>query len=304
MEIEQLAQFLRIAELQNFTRAAEELGISQSAISRSIQRLESEFGQPLLERQTRRVTLTDAGRLLRSRAEKILQIIEDTKSEIADDGESGRLRLAAIPTVAPFFLPGLLREFTESLPRATVTVQEHTTDNLLKRISQGEADLGILALPIPAKYLEVEPLFDEELLLVMAPEHRLAKRRRIKSGDIEHDPFVLLDEAHCLADNIVSFCRRQAFHPVSMERTSQLATVQELVALNHGISMIPAMARALDTSDRRVYHSLAGEPPRRTLAAIWNPYRFETKLFRSFRQLLYDHVRKQWLPRPFTGDPS
>ena len=304
MEIEQLTQFLRIAELQNFTRAAEDLGMSQSAISRSIQRLESEFGQPLLERQARTVTLTDAGRLLQSRAEEILRIIEDTKNEICDDGESGRLRLAAIPTVAPFFLPGLLRQFTKSFPRATVTVQEDTTDNLLKRIGQGEADLAILALPVPAKYLEVEPLFDEELLLVVAPEHPLAKRKRVKTDDIEGEPFVLLDEAHCLSDNIVSFCRRQAFHPVSMERTNQLATVQELVALNHGVSMIPAMARALDTSDRRVYHSLSGETPTRTIAAIWNPYRFETKLFRAFRALLYEYVRTEWFRRPFTRSPQ
>ena len=136
VEIDQLTHFVKVAELQNFTRAATELGLSQSAVSRSIQRLEQEVGQPLLERRTRSVALTDAGRLLQSRAHQILRIIEDTKNEITDDGRSGRLRLGAIPTVAPFFLPGLLTDFTEAFPDATATVQEDTTNNLVKRVKR------------------------------------------------------------------------------------------------------------------------------------------------------------------------
>ena len=104
MEIEQLRQFLVVADLQNFTRAAESIGLSQPALSRSIQRLEDELGQPVFERQTRKVVLTDAGQLLQSRAHQILAIVEDTKAEISDDGESGRIRLGAIPTIAPYYL--------------------------------------------------------------------------------------------------------------------------------------------------------------------------------------------------------
>lgn len=83
MDIDQLRQFLRVAKHGNITHASEELGVSQPALSRSIQRLEEEFGQPLLERQTRCIALTDAGRLLESRARQILQIVDDTKTQIA-----------------------------------------------------------------------------------------------------------------------------------------------------------------------------------------------------------------------------
>ncbi len=290
MEVDQLLNFLKVAELENFTRAAEELGLSQPAISRSVQKLEDEIGQPLFERQSRKVLLTDAGKLLLGRARQIVAIIEDTKNEISDDGQSGRLRIAAIPTVAPYFLPGLLREFSTAFPAALVTVQEDTTDNLLKRLAQGEVDLGILALPIPAKYLEVEELFREELLLVLASDHPLSQKGQIRLADVRPPPFVLLDEAHCLADSIVSFCRQRSFHPVTMERTSQLATVQELVALDHGVSMIPAMAKVLDASDRRIYRSLAGPKPTRSIAAVWNPYRFQSKLLQAFREHLRSYA--------------
>lgn len=293
MEVDQLRYFLRVAERGNFTRAAEELNISQPALSRSIQKLEEELGQPVFERKTRSVALTDAGTLLQSRAQQILALIEDTKAEISDDGRSGQIRIGAIPTIAPFFLPDLLRQFSTEFPAASIIVQEDTTDHLLKRCTQGEIDLAILALPVPAKYLEVEELFQEELLLVLPPDHPLVNKPQIRLNDIKALPFVLLDEAHCLSDNIVSFCRQRSFHPVAVEQTSQLAMVQELVSLSHGISMVPQMARKLDQSDRRVYRSMSGIKPVRKIAMIWNPYRFQSRLLQAFQERLRTYARQQ-----------
>lgn len=286
VELDQLRNFLRVAERQNFTRAAEDLAMSQPALSRSIQRLEEELGQPVFERKTRSVALTDAGLLLQARAQQVLAILEDTRAEITDDGQSGRIRVGAIPTIAPFFLPEVLQRFSHEFPKATLIVQENTTDALLKSCTQGEIDLAILALPIPARYLDVEELFEEELLLVLPPEHPLVTKENIRVTDIEPFPFVLLDEAHCLTDNIVSFCRQRSFQPVSVERASQLAMVQELVSLSHGVSMIPAMARRCDQSDRRVYRSFAGRKPTRKIAVVWNPYRFQSRLIKAFRERL------------------
>lgn len=286
MDLDQLRYFLRVAERQNFTRAAEDLGVSQPALSRSIQKLEEELGQPVFERRTRTVSLTEAGTLLQARAQQALSILDDTKAEITDDGKSGRVRVGAIPTVAPYFLPEVLRQFSKAFPKATLIVQENTTDNLLKSCTQGELDLAILALPVSARYLEIQSLFEEELLLVLPPDHPLVSKERIRLSDVEPYPFVLLDEAHCLSDNIVSFCRQRSFQPVAVERTSQLAMVQELVSLSHGVSMIPAMARQLDQSNRRVYRSLTGKKPTRTIAVVWNPYRFQSRLIKAFRERL------------------
>ncbi|MEZ5944535.1 MAG: LysR family transcriptional regulator [Planctomycetaceae bacterium] len=291
MEIDQLRYFLRVAERGNFTRAAEELMISQPALSRSIQKLEEELGQPVFERKTRSVALTEVGELLQSRAQQVLSIIEDTKAEITDDGKSGRIRIGAIPTIAPYFLPTVLHDFAKSFPKATLVVQESTTEVLLKSCTQGEIDVAILALPVPAKYLEFEELFQEELLLVLPPDHPLVEKKQIRLTDVEPFPFVLLDEAHCLSDNIVSFCRQRSFQPVAVERTSQLAMVQELVSLSHGVSMIPEMARNRDESDRRVYRSFTGKRPMRTIAVVWNPYRFQSRLQLEFRKHLKEFGR-------------
>lgn len=286
MELDQLRYFLRVAERRNFTRAAEELLISQPALSRSIQKLEAELGQPVFERKTKSVSLTEAGQLLQARAQQVLSILDDTKAEITDDGQTGRIRVGAIPTIAPYFLPTVLKSFSLEYPSAQIVVQESTTEVLLKACNQGKIDLAVIALPVPAKYLEIEELFEEELFLVLPPDHALASQDQIRLSDVKAYPFVLLDEAHCLADNIVSFCRHRSFQPVSVERTSQLAMVQELVSLSHGISMIPAMARRCDQSDRRVYRSLTRPRPKRTVAVVWNSYRFQSRLLIAFRRHL------------------
>jgi LysR family hydrogen peroxide-inducible transcriptional activator len=286
MEIDQLRYFLKIAERENFTRAGEELAITQPALSRAIAKLEREIGRPVFERQTRKVTLTDAGRLLLARAEQILALLDDTLAEITDDGESGHVRVGAIPTIAPFFLPVILRDFRDLHPRANVLVYEETTDKLLLRCNQGEIDVAVLAAPIDRQYLEVEPLFEEELLLVMSADNQLARKKQIAVADIQGHPFVLLDETHCLSETIISYCRQRSFQPVTVEHTSQLATVEELVALGHGVSLIPQMARLLDASVRRIYRSLSDPKPTRRIVLAWNPYRFQSRVVARFKECI------------------
>jgi LysR family transcriptional regulator, hydrogen peroxide-inducible genes activator len=288
VELSQLRCLLKIAEHQSITRAADELGMSQPALSRSLQRLEEELGRPLFERQTRQMVLTEAGSLFVSRARFALSILDDTQNEINDDGRSGRLRLGVIPTITPYFVPRVLQDFSKSFPQATVIVQEEVTHQLLQRLSQGELDLAIMALPIAAKYVEIEELFVEELLLVMPTGHPLAERKAIRLQDTQAYPFVMLDEAHCLSDNILSICRQRSVQPVTIEKTSQLTTVLELVALNHGISLVPEMARITDNSPQRVYRSLSGDKPQRTIVVAWNPYRYESKLQKAF----VDYLRR------------
>lgn len=292
LDIQSLEQFVVLARTKNFTRAGEELNLSQSALSRAIQKLEDQLGQPLFERKPREVVLTDLGELLLERAKKILKLVEDTFSELSEAGRRGRVRLGAIPTIAPYFLPSLLGSFAEKHPDISVIVQEDTTESLIKSCSHGDIDLAIVALPIIAKYLEVEPLFTEELLLVLPAGHPLAAEESIGVASVDGYPFVMLNEAHCLSENISSFCRRQSVQPVTVERTSQLTTVQELVALDHGVSIVPEMARRLDLSNRRVYRSFSGEKPLRTVALMWNTYRYQGKALKA----LMEHVRHQSPP--------
>lgn len=236
-----LEQFVVLARAKNFTRAAEELHLSQPALSRAIQKLEDQLGQPLFERKPREIVLTDLGVVLLDRAKDILKLMDDTFAELSETGRRGRVRLGAIPTIAPYFLPGMLATFAKKHPEISVVVQEDTTDVLIKRCSHGEVDLAILAEPIFAKQLDVEPLFDEELHLLMPRGHPLESEKKITIESVDGYPFVMLNEAHCLSEHVAFFCRKHSVQPVTIERTSQLATVQELVALKWRGKSMPAV---------------------------------------------------------------
>lgn len=296
----QLRYFVRAAELGSFTRAAEDCAVSQPSLSQAIGRLETELGRPVFERLGRSIVLTDAGRMLLERARQILTLVEDAKSRIAESGDAGRVRVSAIPTVAPYLLPGLLKAFTKAHPQTVVEVHEEVTETSIKRLLAGEVDLAILALPLAADWLHVEPLLTEELLVAMPPGHPLANKPGLTLKDISGEPFVMLTEAHCLSEQVAGFCRRKRFQPVVTERASQLLTVQELVALGHGVSLIPAMARDLDKSRRRLYRSLA-EPPTRTLALAWRSQRYQPLSVRQFVEQIRLFAA-DWKPRPARGD--
>lgn len=290
MELEQLKHFLSVAELGNFTKAAMVVGLSQSALSRSILRLEEELGQPLFDRQTRKVVLTDAGRTLEARAKQIVSGVDELRAEICDDGQTGNVRVGAIPTIAPYFLPKRLQGFQQDFPHAKLIVQEDTTAELTRKLYDGVIDLAIAALPFDGKYLDVEELFEEELKLLVSTSHPLEKKASIKPADLEGQSFILMGEAHCLTTNVVSYCHQKTVFPLSVERTTQIAMIQELVSLNHGISLIPAMASVVDHSTDRVYKSFSSSKPTRTIVLVTNPYRFQSKLTKSFIQSIRESI--------------
>ncbi len=285
-ELHQLTHFLAVAKAGNFTKAASEIGLSQPALSRSIQKLENIVGEPLFERHPRGVTLTEIGSFLLVRANQIRDLVDDTFAELTETSNRIQIRLAVIPTIAPYLLPTVLRRFGRRYPEIKIQVQEDTTQNILQLCKEGDIDLAIVALPIHEKYLEVESLFDEELILVVPKGHALEKKKRIRLPEIEKYPFITLDRQHCLSDNIAEYCNQRSIAPVTIERTNQLTTIQELVALQHGISIIPAMARQLDKSKRRVYREFAGEQPTRTIALLQNPYRYEHRFVKCFKEFM------------------
>jgi LysR family hydrogen peroxide-inducible transcriptional activator len=295
MDLGQLRYFSKIVEHRSFTRAAQDCSVSQPALSQQIAKLEKELGQPLFERQGRSIRLTPAGQVLQTQAEKILQLVEDAKRQITDDGQTGRICVSAIPTIAPYLLPHVLSSVGQQFPQASFMVSEDPTEALLRRCSNGDVDVGILAMPAAAKYLTIEPLYEEELLLALPKDHPLCERTRITSKDIADEPFALLGDTHCLVDAIEAFCNRKNFQPVVTSRIEQLVTVQNLVALGHGLSFVPKIAATDDLGGKIVYRSMSGEKPTRTVAICWNPYRYQSQLLSNFIKALNEFAGSDFI---------
>jgi len=282
MEMHQLRYFVKVAELGSVTRAAEACFVSQPSLSQQIAKLEQELGQPLFERLGRGVRLTRAGQVFKEYSDQILSLTEDARTRVVDDPDSGHLVVAAIPTIAPYFLPRVLSGFMREAPRARLEIREDTTQVLLRQLAAGEIDLAIVALPIESDPIETAPLFTEELVLAMPAGHAMSGRQRLTLTDLASEPFVVLNEAHCLTGNVLSFCRTQNMAPFIAARSHQLLTVLELVRLGQGVSLIPKMAIPRGADVGVTYRPLSGDTPTRTIAAAWRKSRYQTQLFQRF----------------------
>ena len=290
MEMHQLRYFVAVAQTGSFSRAAEQCHVSQPSLSQQIQKLERGLGQRLFDRLGRRAALTDAGRLLLDRALAILGTAEDAERRLrdADDPEGGRLSVGVLPTIAPYLLPLVLGRFLKQHRRAEVTIHEDVTRQLLAAVVAGDLDLALVALPVAADRVQAEALFTEPLLLALPRGHRLARRRRITLEDCGAERFIVLDEMHCLGEQVLSFCKAHGCQPWIACRSAQIATIQSLIALNQGVSLLPAMAQRVDRDRRRVYRPLAGSSPRRTIGVIWRLHRYHSPAAERFLTRLRD----------------
>lgn len=302
MELHQLRYFVAVAQLGNFTRAAERCFVAQPSLSQQIIKLERELGVQVFDRTGRKTRLTDRGRMLYDRAVEILDAVDAARRTLVEDGGGGKLSVGAIPTVAPYLLPPLLKQFARQFPKAELKVFENLTEYTIQACVEGDVDVAFLALPVANERLVVKPLFTEELLLTMAPGHPLAKKRQIVLEDISQERFVLLSETHCLGEQIMRFCNQQSCHPLISCQSAQLLTVQELVALGHGVSLIPRMAVDADKSNRRKYRSLCGTKPQRTVALIWRKDRSQSPLVKRFIEVVAKSIAR--FEKPARALPS
>lgn len=269
------------------SRAAERLRIAQPSVSQQIQRLEADLGASLFDRLGRGVALTDAGRALLPRARRIMAEMEEARASVTEDlEEHARLAIGAIPTMAPYLLPGLLRRLRDERPACEVVVREDLTENLLEALVDNAIDVAILSTPIEHDLIEVEAVGSEELLVVVPAAHELRSSSEISLTDLREQPTVTLHEMHCLGRQISGFCAARRLARNVVCRTAQLATVLEMVRLGMGVSLVPAMAAAHDASPERAYLRIKRDPPRRTIALAWRRGRTRPRLAVRVAELL------------------
>lgn len=289
MELHQLRYFVAVAETGSFTRAAEREGVTQPTLSEQIMRLEGNdrgIGRRLFDRLGRKVVLTDAGQLLLTHAQSILAAVGEAERAVRDSGEGGRLRIGAIPTIAPFLLPPAVIRFRKDHPAVQLQLKEDLTERLLADLLAGELDVALMALPVRDDRLHVEKLFAEPLVMALPVKHRLAGKTEVKLEDVVDEPFILLDDVHCFGDQVLSFCHRGGLEPHVVCRGEQIVTLLAMVATGQGVSVVPEMAAVADSSKACVYRPLGKPIPTRTLCAVWHKQRYRPASLRSFVEVI------------------
>lgn len=284
MELHQLRYFVAVAECSSFREAAAQCRVAQPSLSQQIIKLEKEIDRKLFDRLGRRIALTEAGQVLLPRARAILTAVREAEHDLQTDIETGRgaLAIGAIPTIAPFLLPRPIRHFVRRHPEAELSICEDLTENLLARLARAELELCILSLPIEHEQIETEMIMSEPLLVVAERKSEIASQAECELDTFRGMPAVVLHEMHCLGQQIQGFCHGQGVEQRIVCYSTQLSTVQSLVGLGLGISLVPRMCAACDRSTQRVYRPLRGTASTRTVVAAWRRGRERSYLAQRF----------------------
>jgi LysR family hydrogen peroxide-inducible transcriptional activator len=244
VNLRSLEYLVALADHRHFGRAAEAVFVSQPTLSSQIKKLENELGVELVERGTRGVMLTEPGERIVARARAILAEADNirTIARLSTDPEAGSLRLGLFPTLGPYLLPHVVPAVRARFPRLELLLVEEKSDVLLARLRNGQIDAALLAAPVAGNGLHEEPLFDEQFLLAVPADHRLAGAGHAPTSALAGESVLLLDEGHCLRDQALSVCHMVGADERLGFRATSLETLRQMVASGTGVTLLPRLA--------------------------------------------------------------
>jgi LysR family hydrogen peroxide-inducible transcriptional activator len=273
MNLRDLRYFVALADTRHFGRAAERCFVSQPTLSAQIKKLENYLGVQLIERQPRRITLTETGARIVPLARRMLQESDEIVSLARNEHDplSGKLNVALIPTIGPYLLPLVMRRLRKKLPRLKLMLYEYQTQPLLEKLRAGDIELGILALPVPLDGLEVRELYSEPFTIAVPNDSPLAKRAHVKVDDLGGETLLLLEDGHCLRDQALDVCSRVDVKENEDYRATSLETLRQMVAAGLGITLLPELATRgpFGSGQAITVKSFSRPVPTRTVGAVW-----------------------------------
>jgi LysR family transcriptional regulator, hydrogen peroxide-inducible genes activator len=273
MNLRDLRYFVALADTRHFGRAAERSFVSQPTLSAQIKKLENYLGVQLIERQPRKVTLTDTGNRILPLARRILQESDEIVSLARNEHDplSGKLKLGLIPTIGPYLLPVIARRLRKQLPSLKLMLYEYQTQPLLEKLRAGDIDVGILALPVPLEGLEARELYNEDFTVAVPNNSALAKKANVKLEDLTGEVLLLLEDGHCLRDQALDVCSRVDVKENEDYRATSLETLRQMVAAGLGITLLPELATRgpFGSGHGLTVKTFAKPVPTRSVGAVW-----------------------------------
>jgi LysR family transcriptional activator of glutamate synthase operon len=291
MELRQLRYLVTLAEERNFTRAADREHIAQPALSQQIKRLEDELGLALVQRTTRHVAMTEAGRVLVARARRILGEVEDAQAELqALAGvQTGRVTVGTMHTMGPVDVSLALALFHQRHPGVELTVREQSTEELAEMLRADELDLAFLSVTerVESHGLGLAQLVSEELVAVLPLRHPLAGRKRIRMVELAGEQFISFREGARLRELLMAAGEHAGFRPKVTLESNDSERIRKLVARRLGVAILPRSDADRPGTDVAVA-DLIDPVLRRDITLAWRADRRQSPATYEFLQLARD----------------
>jgi len=243
ISIKQINYAIAVAETLHFKKAAEQCFVSPSTLSNAITEMENQLGLKIFERDNKKVIVTNLGKSIIEKAKNIKNEIENISklSELNSEPFSNSISLGIIPTIGPFLLPILLPRIKKDYPNLNLNIVEAQTDVLLKKISSGEIEMAIMALPFETSGYKVNKFWNENFFWITKKEDPRSNKTSIKAKDLDLSELIMLEEGNCLKDHILNACKIKNTSKITFN-ASTLSTSIELVKGGIGTTLVPEMA--------------------------------------------------------------
>lgn len=273
MELKQLAYFVAVADHKSITKGAASLYVSQPTASQQIKLLEDELGRPLFIRHTNGVELTDDGITLLRYALRVLQNVDDAKTEIQGSSSShGTIALGVLPTLTRSILPTLMKNYQTLHQTTHFDVTEGSSQRLLKSITAGDLHIALVDLPLSDPLLDVETLWTEELILI-TPHAMPLPPGPILLEQVRRLPFITMEPGYGLRDVLFRIAQSRGFNPIIVHELTSIGAIMGFVEQGFGISVVPERTVELEIQSRRIGFVRLAESNTRDLGMIWRAHR-------------------------------
>lgn len=291
MELTQLKYFQALAQHRNFTQTSEAIAVSQSALSRSIAKLEQELNVRLFDRHGKETELTEAGERFLFHVDRVIRELEIAEQELKAEAEhKGAVRVSFLHSLGDTYLPQLLRSFHAKYPKIAIAMSQQNSAVLAEEIRDGKTDICLCSL-LNEVDIAWMYLWSDELYVVVADDHPLAKKKSVNLQDIDGEPFITLKPAYSLRQQINQLLDLAESHPQVIFEGDEVHNLISLVAAHLGVSILPAVPFTEKMGVR--YIPVSFPICRRSVGIAWNTRRPLSPAAIRFQQFTISYFQKK-----------
>lgn len=291
MDIKHLQYFMEVTRTGSFTKAAENLYITQPALSRIVKSLEDDVGAPLFIRSRKRLILTDAGNVLYKHAQVIEKQLQLLETELASMVKlrKGHIRIGLPTIVNSFFFSKLIASFHQEYPEVTFQLEEDGSKRIEEKIMNGTLDFGVVVLSDKNNRVDDYTFVHEKLTLVVPSSHHLVEKEEVALHELKDEAFIMFNQDFELRNLILKACKEANFQPRIISETSQLDFIEELVASNLGITLLPESTSRELTADVQTI-AVTNPVIEWNLAIIWKREEHLSQMNKEFISFARDNL--------------
>lgn len=296
MNLQQLEYIIAVDNYRHFSTAAEKCFVTQPTLSMMIQKLEEELDVKIFDRSKQPVIPTEIGKNIIQQARLILNETNTLREIVTSQRETieGELRIAVIPTLAPYLMPLFVKPMAEQYPSVKLYISEMTTENIILRLKQSTIDVGIMATPTNDKDLFENPLFFEEFVVYAAQNESILSKRYLIANDIDVNRLVLLEEGHCMRSQVINLCELR--HTTNMinnvfYEAGSIETLKNMIEVHSGVTILPELAVTnMDEEQLQLVRFFKSPAPVREISLVTHRAFVKKRLIEALKTVILEYL--------------